>query len=378
MKKTSKNLFLEEALNKRRESGLLRTLQTTKRLVDFCSNDYLGFARSDELKRMIDSDSIPSSIGSTGSRLISGNSEYVEDLERSISSYHNAESGLIYNSGYDANVGLFSCIAKRDDTILYDELIHASVRDGLRISLAKPLSFRHNDLLHLQELLKKAKGNIFVAVESVYSMDGDFAPLQDMSDLCDKYSANLIVDEAHATGIFGKQGEGRVGELKLEQRVFARLHTFGKALGCHGAIVLGSGKLREYLINFSRSFIYTTALPFYELKCIKNAYDFLSKQGDKILIINNLINLFISKVKVEKKLRIIDSKSPIQCLIFSGNNQVKKISTSVQNDGFDVRPILSPTVPKEKERIRICLHSFNTQKEVEGLVNSITNNTFNG
>lgn len=376
MTKSAGDLFLEKALKKREENGLLRTLKVKTNLVDFCSNDYLGFSQSDELKQLIKADDSHLPIGSTGSRLISGNSEYIEGLERYIASYHNAPAGLIYNSGYDANAGLFSCIAQRSDTVLYDEYIHASVRDGLRIGLAKSNSFRHNDLEHLETLLKKASGQVFVVVESVYSMDGDFAPLKEMADLCSKYEAHLIVDEAHATGIYGKKGEGRVCELKLEGKTFARIHTFGKALGCHGAIVLGSPKLREFLINFSRPFIYTTALPFYELKCVKNAYDFLSKSNNKILIINNLIELFIQKVESIKNICLIPSKSPIQCIIISGNNEVKKLSVKIQESGFDVRPILSPTIVKGKERLRICLHAFNSEKEIEGLVNSISSNIF--
>ncbi|MFH1321848.1 MAG: pyridoxal phosphate-dependent aminotransferase family protein [Bacteroidota bacterium] len=385
------NHHIKKSLDNRRSDGTIRNLTSRNDLIDFCSNDYLGFARSVELKEKILNYNYTEGkaiTGSTGSRLLTGNSKFTEDLEAFIADYHNAEAGLIFNSGYDANIGLFSCVPLRGDTIIYDELIHASVRDGVRLSLASSFSFKHNDLSHFEDKLKLAKGNIFVAVESVYSMDGDFSPLKEIAGLCSKYNAHLIVDEAHATGVIGNGGKGRVVELDLsskrsydcsgEELIFARVHTFGKALGCHGAIVLGSNLLRNYLVNFSRPFIYTTALPLYSLFSIKCAYDILSESNDKILKTSNLVKLFKLKVddilqdqsgrtKVEK----IESSTPIQCIIVSGNERVKKVALQIQKSGFDVRPIMSPTVLKGKERLRICLHAFNTEEEVEALADVI-------
>ena len=365
---------LKKGLQKREEEGRLRKLQNKKGLIDFCSNDYLGFARIPELKErdfLLNANRIN---GSTGSRLLTGNSEFVEELEHYIAKYHHAPAGLIYNSGYDANLGLFSSVPQKGDTIIYDELIHASVRDGIRLSLADNYSFRHNDLNQLEAKLKRSKGNKFVAIESVYSMDGDFSPLKEIVDLCEVYEANIIVDEAHATGLYGKKGEGRATELEVEDKIFARVHTFGKALGCHGAIVLGSDVLKQYLINFSRPFIYTTALPFHALKVIKLAYDNLSKSNDKILKIKNLITLFKVKVKDINHVNIIASESAIQSIIVPGNDNVKVIAEKIQKAGFDVRPILNPTVPKGGERLRICLHSFNTEKEIYALVSVLKEN----
>jgi 8-amino-7-oxononanoate synthase len=295
----------------------------------------------------------------------------VECLEAKIAAFHHARAGLIFNSGYDANIGLFSSVPRKGDTILYDELIHASIRDGVRLSLASHFSFKHNNINQLEEKIKIAKGNVFVAVESVYSMDGDFAPLKEISDLCSRFGAFLIVDEAHATGIFGKKGEGRVSELGLEENVFARMHTFGKALGCHGGIVLGSDLLRDYLINFARSFIYTTALPVHSLIAINCAYDILTNSYDKILKTRCLIDLFKAKFSEHKKFELIQSISPIQCILIPGNVQVKMTSEHIKNAGYDVRPILSPTVFKGQERLRICLHAFNSEKEIEALINEL-------
>lgn len=377
-----KEEFLSKRLSARVDEGLLRKLSPENNLVDFSSNDYLGFARSEELKKLVEQESINCNlkIGSTGSRLLTGNSSYAEDLEKFIAEYHKAEAGLIFNSGYDANIGLISSAAKKDDVIFYDELSHASIYDGVRLSKAESFPFRHNDVSHLEERLKffrsskNGNSNCFVVVESVYSMDGDFSSLKEIASLCEEYKANLIVDEAHATGIFGKKGEGRVVEIGLEQNVFARIHTFGKALGCHGAIVLGSDNLRNYLINFARSFIYTSAMPIHSLVAIKSAYNHLANNYDNIIKTNDLIKSFKLIVKEENIAEFLDGSSPIKSLIIQGNAEVKKISSLVQKDGFDVRPILSPTVPKGKERIRICLHAFNTEEDINGLISSLKKN----
>ena len=376
---------MNKRLAAREESGLLRKLVPENDLIDFSSNDYLGFARSEELENGIDAElqKINSKLqtGSTGSRLLTGNTKYAEALEKFIADFHKAEAGLIFNSGYDANLGLISSVAQKGDVILYDELSHASVYDGVRLSKAASFPFGHNDVGHLEERLKyhrnnhHGNSNCFVIVESVYSMDGDFSPLKKISELCKEYKANLIVDEAHATGIFGPKGEGRVVELGLERRVFARVHTFGKALGCHGAIVLGGEELRNYLINFARPFIYTTALPIYSLVAIRSAYVLLKNMLNNYIKTSELISLLKLKVKTINISGLIESSSPIQAIVFEGNETVKKMASLIQKDGFDVRPILSPTVPKGKERIRICLHAFNTEDEITGLVSSLEKNS---
>ena len=366
--------FLDQAIQKRQEQNAFRKLVVNDQLIDLCSNDYLGFARSVELKNKIFAEytSLEKQLnGSTGSRLLTGNSAYAENLEKEIAAFHDAEAGLIYNSGYDANLGLFSAVLQKGDSIIYDELIHASIHDGIKLSSASAYLFKHNDLKHLEERLKIAQGVIYVAVESIYSMDGDDAPLKEISALCKKYNANLIVDEAHATGITLNNGKGRVQELNLEKEIFARVHTFGKALGCHGAIVLGSDLLRNFLINFSRSFIYTTALPVKSLVAIKQAYHLLQQDGKPVLKLHELIDCFKNKIAENNKIILIKSDSPIQCIVVSGNNEVKELATKLQQKGFDVRAILSPTVAKGKERLRICIHTFNTFEEIQGLVRSI-------
>ena len=368
------NEYIENKIKDRKNKDAFRSFKVNESLVDFCSNDYLGFARNTDLleasKTMLEA-TVGNVNGSTGARTITGTTKLITALENQIASFHGSDAALIYNSGYAANLGLFSSLPYRGDTIVYDELIHASIRDGMTMSRANAYSFKHNDLNALEKKLKLAKGNIYVAVESIYSMDGDMAPLKEIAELCLKYDAALIVDEAHSNGLYGENGEGLVSELGLQDKVFARVMTFGKALGCHGAAVVGSQNLKDFLINYSRSFIYTTAPAPHQVISIKNAYDILSINSDNRLKLSDLIKSFKESIKSHKHLVLIDSISPIQCLIVPGNKEVKVLCEAIQGDGFDVRPIVAPTVPVGKERIRICFHAFNSTEEVEGLVNSI-------
>ncbi|MGB1248241.1 MAG: aminotransferase class I/II-fold pyridoxal phosphate-dependent enzyme, partial [Chitinophagales bacterium] len=236
------NNYIKQKIKERKDKNAFRTLSVENDLIDFCSNDYLGLARSQELASRVEEElqkCTKKINGSTGARTITGTLKLTQDLELFLAQFHGAKSALIYNSGYTANLGLFSALPYRGDTIIYDELIHASIRDGIGLSRANSFSFRHNDLSSLEKKLSLAKGNKYVAVESIYSMDGDVAPLLEVSSICKKYNAALIVDEAHSNGIFGEKGEGLVSELGLENDIFARVMTFGKAIGCHGAAILG-------------------------------------------------------------------------------------------------------------------------------------------
>jgi 8-amino-7-oxononanoate synthase len=359
---------MASVLKAREEKGALRKLSLTGDSIDFSSNDYLGFGSSGILHDMVSNKEAQLKVanGSGGSRLLTGNSQFAEELEKYLAKKHNTESALVFNSGYDANIGLFSCVASKEDTILYDELVHASIHDGIRLSRATSYPFRHNDCSHLEERLKNCKGNIFVVVESIYSMDGDAAPIKEMVKLCDKYNAQFIVDEAHATGVFGM---GLVQQLNLDKKVFARVHTFGKSLGCHGAVIAGSSVLREYLINYARSFIYTTALPLHSLLTIECAYELLDKSENAINSLHDNINYF--RKKIEGKSGWSVSNSAIQCLIVPGNDNVKRLAKAIQEKNIDVRPIMSPTVPRGKERLRVCLHSYNTIAEIDKLLHII-------
>jgi len=356
---------LKEKLENRKKVGTFRSLQTADNKIDFWSNDYLGFARSVELKAHIKSLTKNANYGATGSRLISGNHKLVEDIEQEIAQYHKAETALIFNSGYDANLGLFSCIAAKEDTIFYDDLVHASIHDGLKLSRAHTISFQHNNLKDLEEkLVRSTIGNTFIAVESVYSMDGDITPLNKLVVLAKKYGAAIIIDEAHGTGVLGNNGGGLVDKLALENQIFARIHTYGKAMGAHGAAILGSATLRNYLMNYARSFIFTTALPTHSLLAIKGGYNWLQKHPELREKLQHNIDFFIENARPIFKDKLLKSDTAIQGVIVPGNKNAKRVAEKVQKAGFAVKAIVFPTVAKGEERIRICIHAFNTKEEI--------------
>lgn len=356
--------FLSRKLDERRAADALRRLRVSGGKVDFCSNDYLGVVKNGLLEKEIGQQEVH---GSGGSRLLAGNYPLIEETETAIAAFHGAAAGLIYNSGYDANIGLLSCVPGRGDVILYDALSHASIRDGIRLSFSKAYPFAHNDCGDLERRLNAAgeeAANIFVVTESVFSMDGDLAPLDEMTAMCRRYGAQLIVDEAHATGVIGPSGAGLMQEKGLQDVCFARIHTFGKAMGCHGAIVLGSVTLRDYLINFSRSFIYTTALPPAAVRAIAGAYRLVPGLVDQRHHLRQLIGRFrTASIGFQR----LESVTPIQGVIVPGNAAVKAVAERLQAAGLDVRPILYPTVARGGERLRIVLHAFNTQEEVDRL-----------
>jgi 8-amino-7-oxononanoate synthase len=301
------------------------------------------------------------------------------ETEKYIAQFHQAESALIFNSGYDANVGFFSAVPQRNDIILFDELCHASIRDGIQMSNAKSYKFQHNDFEDLERLLLKQNPNatIYIVTESVFSMDGDSPNFEELITISEKYNGYLVVDEAHSLGVFGDKGEGLLQYLQLQDKIFARIMTFGKGLGCHGAAILGSDELQSYLVNFARSFIYTTGLPPHSIAGILVGYNHLEKDKKAIELLRENI-IFFNQVKKMLNLSplFIRSKSAIQSVIIPGNGKVKDIATALQNDGFDVKAILAPTVPEGQERLRFCLHSYNTKEEITQLLTLLTNLIF--
>ncbi len=358
--------FLLKKLEERKQLDAFRQLRLPDGKTDFCSNDYLGIVKNRLIEEKLAGNSFKT--GSTGSRLLSGNYALIEETEKQIARFHEAPAGLLFNSGYDANTGLLSCVPRRGDTIIYDQLSHASIRDGIRLSLAMSVSFLHNDLEDLHKRLQYASGNIFVVTESVFSMDGDKAPLLKIAELCDAHKAHLIIDEAHATGVVGELGEGLVQVLGLQNSCFARVQTFGKACGAHGAIVLGSELLRNYLVNFARPFIFTTSLPEASVAAIKASYDIFPSLVEERQLLNKLIRQF---QEARSRFKLLRSETPIQVIIIPGNAEVKKEALSLQSKKLDIRPILYPTVAKGTERLRIVLHAFNNEEELAQIINCI-------
>ncbi|KAK5689124.1 hypothetical protein LTR17_026508 [Elasticomyces elasticus] len=396
-KQSNLETTISHRLDRRRSSSTIRRLTTTPpNAVDFSSNDFLSLASNDELRQSFLEELArgPSNTGSGGSRLLDGNSTYAEALEHRIAAFHNARTGLLCNSGFDANSG---------DVIVYDEAIHASVHDGMKLSRAgKCVSFAHNDVEALRTVLcdcvaadpavKDGRRNVFVAVETVYSMDGDIAPLQAIVNLLNDESvlpasnSYFIVDEAHSNGIYGAQGRGLVSELGLEEEVAVRLHTFGKALAANGAIILCSPLIREYLVNYARPLIYTTFMSFPALAAIKASYGFL-ETGRAESLARNLMAVLIPGLHARllaleetlssadgiltRALLSVPSECPKSAIFSVLTSEPKTLAAYCQSKGFVVRGIVPPTVPAGTERIRICLHGGNTVQQLDGLVECI-------
>lgn len=362
---------LERKLMERELQGNLRTLKVTGKLVDFASNDYLGLARSEMIsgsvvKEMSNHLGCLNGFGSTGSRLLTGNSQYALDLEDRVAAFHGYEAGLLFNCGYMANAGLLSAIAAEQDIIFFDTHVHASTHDGIRLSKARGISFRHNDIEHLRRRLKNiiATGKRFICVESIYSTDGSETPLNNICELAKQYGAHLIVDEAHALGICGPEGRGLVAQYGLMKDVFAQIITFGKALGVHGAMVLGSNTLKQVLVNFARTFIYTTALPLIFMTAINTSYNLFPLMENERLRVRRLIQRFQDSFPNA-------SQTHIQTIKIKGNAAVNLEAEKLAYLGYDVRALTSPTVRRGSEILRICLHAFNTEQEVQVLLKHI-------
>ncbi|WP_116790137.1 aminotransferase class I/II-fold pyridoxal phosphate-dependent enzyme [Flavobacterium psychrotrophum] len=346
-------------------------------MADFSSNDYLGLAASTELFEATHAFIIQNKVatsGATGSRVLSGSHSLFEVAEKYIANYHEAEGALIFNSGYDANVGFFSSVPQKGDVVLYDEHIHASIRDGLRLSGATAYKFPHNDkeaLFNLVERYRPKAGELYIVTEAVFSMDGDTPNLAAFVEITEKYRCRLVVDEAHAVGVFGEKGEGLLQAYGLHNKVFARIITFGKALGCHGAAVLGPEELIKYLANFARSFIYTTALPPHSLATIISAYKILESSPEKLTQLHDITMFF--KGETERcNLKFILSFSTIHCIAVPGVGKAKKIAATLQRAGFSVKPLLEPRVPAGQERLRFCIHAFNTKREISTMMDILT------
>lgn len=371
---------LLKVLANRKKEETFRSLNSLDGLIDFLSNDYLGFATNETLFsktfQLLLTESVASN-GSGGSRLLSGNHKLYKELEPLLVEFYKSNAALVFNSGYDANMGLFSAVPQRGDIIFYDEYVHASIREGIRMSNAKAYSFLHNNLVSLKEkvALNTSKNEheeyaVYIVTESVFSMDGDTPDLKAIAKFTKSNGYHLIVDEAHAVGVLGTQGEGLIPELGLEKDVFARTVTFGKAFGCHGAAVLGSEDLKDYLVNFAKPFIYTTALTPHTLATIITAHEYMGELGKepKTLLTENIV-YFKKQLGLHKiEQFFIPSDTAIQGCIISGSKKAKLVSKKLIDKGFKIKAILSPTVPEGQERLRICLHSFNSKEEIGLLV----------
>lgn len=360
-----------EKLSRRIENNSYRELKVFHGLTDFYSNDYLGIAKDTTVAQTINitmAGQKENLNGSTGSRLLSGNHIWARRCEYYLSQFYRSENVLLFNSGYDANLGIMACIGERNDTIIYDELCHASIRDGIRLSVSRSFSFAHNDIEDLKKKLAHATGQVFIVTESIFGMDGDVAPLNELVEICTEYKAFLIVDEAHAIGVFGKNGSGLVDELGLNNDVFIRIVTFGKGAGLHGAAALCNDETKNYLVNFCRPFIYSTALPPSDCIAIMTVHEVMMEKEEDRNILKQHIQYVRTKIH-DTGLSLIPGIGPVCAIIIPGNEKVKQMSNLLIEKKIGVLPVLSPTVPEGKERLRLIMHSFNTQEQIDELIN---------
>ena len=368
-------------LRRRESQGLLRRLGggiLAQKGWDFCSNDYLGFARDSSLYKEANIGKM-GRLGSTGSRLLSGESSATSLLEADLARYFEEECALLFGSGYMANIAFFSTVPRRGDVILYDSEIHASIKDGFRLGTARYYRFRHNDMSDLEEKLSRYRsGQVYIAVEGIYSMSGDLARLSDIFFLAGRYGACVVLDEAHSTGVRGNQGKGLWAEHKESQEKnganVIRMHTFGKAWGLSGACIVSKSALCAYLVNYARPFIYSTALPAYHISLLGAVLSRFENNFAPRAALNAVIRDFeagMSSFRERGKGEYLPTGTPIQRIGVGEGRKCRLFAEKMMSLGFQLSAILSPTVSSGKEMLRICLHSFNTSSQLKGLWQSL-------
>ena len=375
---------IEEFLKEREKQGLLRRLKPAalrfggkinfegREYLDFSSNDYLGLSDHPKLKKAVIAAVDKFGVASCASRLLSGDSGIFHELEDAVAKFKGKESALVFNSGYQANVGIISSLFTKNDCIFSDRLNHASIIDGIKLSQAQVFRFQHNDCQHLESFLKNKRNkfkNALIVTESIFSMDGDQAPLKELVELKEKYNCQIMVDEAHATGVFGQQGSGLVEQSGLTDRIDLIMGTFSKALAGFGAYLATSKIITDYLVNTCRSFIYSTALPsaviagnLASLKLIKD-----EPQRRKIL----LTRAETFRAKLIKRGFCVKGASQIIPVILGDNLKVVEFAKKIQEKGYWVLPVRPPTVPVGQARLRISLNYCHQPEYLDKLIDVI-------
>jgi 8-amino-7-oxononanoate synthase len=359
---------LSERLKRLESRGRLRALNLPLG-IDLTSNDYLGMAAHPALRdAAIEFLQKGGDIGAAGSRLLRGHTKAHADLEDYAAVFFAAEKTLYFSSGFQANAALFQALPARGDTIIFDALIHASAREGIQNSLAQHIRVAHNDLEGFEAALKKAKGQKWIAVESVYSMDGDFAPLADLYDLACRYDAMLIVDEAHASGVYGAGGRGMSANLIAAhgyERIIT-LHTCGKAIGVAGGLVCSNAAVIDTLINSARGFIYSTApLPLQAFLVQKSLEILGDAEGDRLRE-----KLFVQCRQAQNLFG--GAGSPIVPIIIGDDTAAIFVAKNLQQKGYDVRAIRPPTVPEGTARLRVSLSAALAENTLENFAAVLT------
>ncbi|HYM33792.1 MAG TPA: 8-amino-7-oxononanoate synthase [Steroidobacteraceae bacterium] len=366
---------LQNELASLEEKKRKRTL-LLPRGIDFTSNDYLGLTYSGEIReriaRKISESSIP--LGAGGSRLLRGNHTWHEQVEEDFRKFEAAEAALYFTSGYAANMAVLTALPTRHDVILFDERVHASLREGIHASFASKKSFEHNSLesLNASASSMTRAGDVFVVIESLYSMDGDEAPIKEIASFCSENGFILIVDEAHATGLFGTNGRGLIDENGVRDHVYLSIHPCGKALAGAGAFVCSSETVKSYLINRARTMIFTTALPPVipmQISEVLNEITAHPELRDRVFSNAGFVRKTLQGNL--KRWKIHDGRSPIISLIIGADAEACRVADALAERGVDVRPIRPPTVAEGTSRFRLTVNALHAQAELELLCNSL-------
>lgn len=360
----------ERALEALARRGRLRALEARAGL-DFASNDYLGLAESEELRAALGAAlarGVP--VGAGGSRLLRGNTDEHEALEAEAAKFFGAETALFFGGGFIANVAIFSTLPARGDLIVYDELIHASVHEGLRISRAEAKSFHHNDAGDCEAVIvawraEGGKGRIWIAAETLYSMDGDRAPLDELAAVAARHDAMLVLDEAHATGVFGPDGRGFGAALEGRANVMS-LHTCGKALGLMGGLVLCPAAIRDFLVNRARGFIYATAPSPLIAAGVRAALRIVQEQPERRTRLQS--RMALASTLVRETLAMAPSGSQIQPVLAGSDLRAVTLAAAMKTRGYDIRAIRPPTVPEGTARLRLTLTLNTSEDQLAALI----------
>ncbi len=375
--------FIEDELRALKNASLYRRLRSVageqgptltvdgREVLNFSSNNYLGLANHPALREAAKIAIDRYGCGSGASRLISGNMALNEELEGRLAELKRSEAALVFNSGFQANVGIISTLVGQGDAVFSDALNHASIIDGCRLSRAKTYVYGHAHLQQLEDCLKQgsASRRKLIVTETLFSMDGDEAPVNEMVDLAEKYNAMLMVDEAHATGVYGPNGAGIVAKLGLGDRVLVQMGTLGKALGGFGAYVAGSKALRELLINRCRSFVFTTSLPPAVLAMGIAALDLVKKEPERRLALSNNCARLSAGLKA-LGYSIGNSRSQIIPLMVGDADECMQLSEQLFRRGIFAQGIRPPTVPPGTSRLRITLMATHGSEQLDATLKS--------
>lgn len=352
--------------------GLTRNLSSPKG-IDFSSNDYLGLSGDGRLKRAVIAGIEREGVGSTGSRLLRGERDCFREVEMEFAEWKGTENSLYFSTGYQANIGVMQTFLEEDDVVFSDELNHASLIDGIRLSKCEKIIFPHLDVDRLAKLLTETicRGQKFLVTESLFSMDGDIAPLEKYSEICRRSNTNLIVDEAHSVGLYGGRGSGLIEELRIGDDIFLSVNTAGKSLGVSGAFVAGSNLAIDYLINKCRSFIFSTAQIPAVADSLKVSIDIIRTEKWRREKLHKLCARFNDLLR-EHGFEPPDESTQIIPIIIGDSEKAVRIANNMQDEGFDVRAIRPPTVAEGTSRLRVSLNVNLTQETIEKFVSKLS------